>query len=139
MKTQLQEFNNIITELFTAYHQIALKLGVTENELWILYELLPEEGEGILQRELCLRLGLPKQTVNSALQKMEQAGHIEQKTGRDRRTKLVSLTEAGRQLAEQKAGWLMQAEMAALDAIGPQKCERLFTGLRDYIRELKKQ
>lgn len=138
MKAQLQEFNNIITELFTAYHQMASKLGVTENELWILYELLSTE-DGLLQRELCERLGLPKQTVNSALQKMKQAGQIKQNMGKDRRTKLVSLTEAGRQLAEQKAGWLMQAESAALGAMGPEKRDGLFTGLRDYIRELKKQ
>ncbi len=138
MKTQLQEFNNIIKDLFTAYHRIASKLGVTENELWVYYELLSEDGS-ILQRELCEHLGLAKQTVNSLLQKMEKAGNIEQRIGKDRRTKEVHLVGAGRQLANETAGWLMQAEIAALEAIGQQKRVGLLTGLREYTEELKKQ
>lgn len=138
MKPALKEFNDIIMELFTAYRRIASRLDVTENELWILYELITEE-DGLLQRELCKRLGLAKQTINSALQKMEQAGHIEQKMGSDRRTKEVSLTPAGRELASLTAGWLMSAEIAALEALGPQKCENMFNGLREYTQELKKR
>lgn len=138
MEPTLREFNDIIMELFTAYRRIASRLDVTENELWILYELIAEE-QGLLQRELCERLGLAKQTINSALQKMEAAGHIQQKPGSDRRTKEISLTPAGREQAERTAGWLMRAETAALEAMGPQKCQAMFKGLREYTHELRKQ
>lgn len=138
MKPALQEFNTVIMELFTAYHQIASRLGVTENELWILYELISEEG-GLLQRELCERLGVARQTINSALHKMEMAGHIIQQMGSDRRTKVVILTAAGRELAVRTAGWLMKAEAAALEAMGPEKYESMFRGLRAYTQELNKQ
>lgn len=124
--------------MFTVYHRIASKPGVTENEPWVYYELLSDDGS-ILQRELYERRGLTKQTVTPLLQKMEKAGSIEQKTGKNRRTKEVHLAESGRQLANETAGWLMQSENAAPGALGQQKRAGRLTGLREYTEELKKQ
>lgn len=135
MNSALQEFNDILMELFGVYRRIAATLEVSESELWILYEMHSEAGP-VLQRELIERTGLPKQTINSTLRKMEAAGYIEQKAGSDRRTRAVSLTEKGRGLANNTAGRLIEAEMAALHALGESNRRILFDGIRRYTREI---
>lgn len=135
MISALQEFNDILMELFGVYRQIATTLEVSESELWILYEMHSEAGP-ILQRELIERTGLPKQTINSTLRKMEADGSIEQKPGRDRRTRAVSLTEKGRERANNTAGRLIEAEMAALHALGENDRRHLFDVIRRYTTEI---
>ena len=53
--------------------------------------------------------GIPKQTVNSALRKMEGDGYLQLETTQTRRKKVV-LTEAGKFLAQKTADQMIRME-----------------------------
>ena len=58
--------------------------------------LLSTRGE-MLQRDMCLELGIRPQSLGEILVKLERSGYIErQPSARDRRTQTVRITRAGR-------------------------------------------
>lgn len=91
----LVEFNRICKENNEIYHGVTRALGLTDCAFWILYTLRESEGE-YTQRDLCAVLCEPKQTVNSALKKLEQEGFLELRPMSDKRSKRVHLTVRGR-------------------------------------------
>ena len=66
----LQRFNYLFGETDALYHELALKLGLSDSAMKILY-VICDTGEPCLLREICRRSGLSKQTLNSALRKLE--------------------------------------------------------------------
>lgn len=85
----LVEFNRICKENNEIYHGVTRALGLTDCAFWILYTLRESEGE-YTQRDLCAVLCEPKQTVNSALKKLEQEGLLELRPMSDKRSKRVA-------------------------------------------------
>ena len=68
-----------------------MKLGLSDSAMRILYALC-DLGDRCPLQSICRRSGLSKQTVNSAIRKLEQEGilYLEQATAR---AKQVCLTE----------------------------------------------
>ena len=53
--------------------------------------------DSMLQRDMCVELGIRPQSLGEILVKLERAGYIERKTSaHDRRTQTVRITESGR-------------------------------------------
>ena len=133
----LRRFNSILKETDQVYHEAALALGLSDSAMWVLYALW--EGEGSLPlRKLCSTCGLTKQTVNSALRKLEGAGalYLEPLTSREKR---VGLTEAGRTLAEQTAGRIMAAENAVYARWDPADVGKYLELTERYMRQLREE
>ena len=93
MNTYLREYNLIHSGMVSAYHEAALKLGISDTAMDILYAIC-EDGDGINQSILYKKTGIKKSTVNSALHKMQSNGMIELRSGEGRNIK-VFLTKAG--------------------------------------------
>ena len=70
---QLSEYNHVYKENTAIYRDLSVRMGMTESTFWILYTLRVEEAP-VTQSDMCAILGYPKQTVNSALKKLEQEG-----------------------------------------------------------------
>ena len=81
---------------------------------------------------------MPKQTVNSALKKMEREGVLELRPAENRRGKRVFLGEKGRTLAEHTVDALFAAETRALNALGPRQEEYLRLD-RMYLEALREE
>lgn len=81
------------------YRDLSVRMGMTESTFWILYTLRVEEAP-VTQSDMCAILGYPKQTVNSALKKLEQEGLLTLSGGRGRGGRPIRLTETGMKLAE---------------------------------------
>ena len=96
MNIAFKEFYNSLSQIDSAYHDAALKLGLTDSELDILYAL-SMHGSGCNQSILYKETGTTKSTINSAIRKMEQAGYLYLKPGTGRNT-CVFLTEKGEEL-----------------------------------------
>lgn len=111
---QLRQLNSLSRELEELYRQAARKLGVSDSTLCILYALL-ELGDGCLLGDIILQCSLRKQTVNSALRKLEQAGilYLEQDRGKRKR---IRLTDRGRECIRQTALRLYEAETSVLSS-----------------------
>ena len=137
----LRRFNYLIGETDAAYHEAALRLGLSDSALRILYALWQGDCRCSL-REVCRRSGLSKQTVNSALRKLEGEGlAFVEPAGR--RSKDVCLTPAGRALAERTVARLIAVEKGILAGWPAQDleqylalAERYLTALRSGIEDL---
>ena len=106
-------FNRETKKLDDVYRSAAKSCGISECAFWILYTLRVEE-KPFTQAEICEFLIEPKQTVNSALKKLEAEGYLTLSAGADQRSKRVCLTEKGARLAERTVDRIAEAEAEAL-------------------------
>ena len=60
---ELREFNCLYKEVDEIYHEIALKMGISDSGFIILYALA-ELGDGCLQKDIAKIYYISKQTVN---------------------------------------------------------------------------
>lgn len=133
----LRRFNSLLKETDKVYHEAALALGLSDSAMWVLYVLW--EGEGSLPlRQLCGTCGLTKQTVNSALRKLEEAGalYLEPLTPREKR---VGLTPVGMTLAAQTVGRVMAAENAVYARWDPEDVGKYLELTERYVRQLREE
>lgn len=94
----IREFNEADKEMNIIYHRLARHYRLSDSVFWVLY-LLGEARGPMTQTKLCSALFLSKQTVNSALKKLESRGYLRMESmSGDRRNKLLSLTARGEEL-----------------------------------------
>ena len=127
----LIRFNNIFKKEDDLYRNAARLLGCSDCEFWILYTLRVEEAP-VTQSDMCAILGYPKQTVNSALKKLEQEGLLTLSGGRGRGGRPIRLTETGMKLAEQTVDFVIEAEQRALLDLSSEEQAQLLTLMRRY-------
>lgn len=131
----LSSFNSIMLENDEIYHIVSRRLGLSDACLWILYALRANgtgEDCSLLQSELCTILSLPKQTVNSALKKMEDDGCILLKSLDKTRCKQVCLTQKGLKLAQMTADRVISAENNTFAQLGEERVKTLLSLFREY-------
>ena len=99
MHPGMREFNRIFKECNHIYHDIALKLGLSDSVFDILYTLCAI-GDGCLQKNICEATLLSKQTIHSSVRKLEKNGYIKLKPGKGRDMQIF-LTPEGNALVEE--------------------------------------
>ena len=130
-----REYNNLYRLGNELYHNVAVKMGLSDSAFDILYAL-DGLGDGCLQKDVCTASGLSKQTVNTSVHKLEQAGYVELRVEHGRGTHL-HLTEAGRALVAERIRPVAGAEEAAFAAMAPGECEELLRLTRVYLEHLR--
>lgn len=103
---------NCLTEdIDSLYHQAALKLGVSDSVLFVLY-MIYTNGEKCLLHDIYKSFGICKQTINSAIRKLENEDivYLEKQKGK---AKIVCLTDKGKSYIKQNAEKLFEAECNA--------------------------
>ena len=141
MESRITRFNRrvnyLIAQTDEVYHIIALHLGLSDSEMMVLYVLTDTGGEcplpGLLQQT-----GLSKQTVNSALRKLETDGHILLRMA-DGKRKIVCLTESGKIYAARTAGRLLAAENEIYGAWPKEDLEAYLRLAEKYLTELREK
>ena len=116
------------------YHRIAAKHGLSDLQHWVLYVIRSMDGEGELtQNGIAELFSMPKQSVNSAMTKLSEAGYVTltQCSG-PRNSKTAALTEAGVRLCRACVDPLLAAEERALAQIPSAETE-LFLQLHAKI------
>lgn len=135
----LLKYNAMVKRNEDVYRRAARQSGLSESAHWILYTLLINPRP-VSQREICDMTYQPKQSINSALKKLEQDGHIRLAFGENnRKTKLIHLTPGGRMLAEATAGRVIQAEKNALSKLGEVECAKLYALFETYTQLLNEE
>ena len=99
MSSNLREYNRIYKEVNDIYRDAASKFGLSNSVFDILYTIC-EVGEGCLQKDVCDATFIPKQTVNSAIRKLEQEGYLTLSNGKGH-SKHIHLTESGHTLLKE--------------------------------------
>lgn len=135
--------NYLNSEIDCLYHEIAVKLGLSDSAFIVLYILHDFGGECLLGDILRLS-GTSKQTVNSALRKLEAKGALTVKPFQGKR-KSVRLTEQGKALVESSIVPVIQMENEIWSSWTEQEqrlylqlTERYLTALREKSKALGK-
>lgn len=139
MASYISRFNQIFKETDDIYRHAARRAGLPECTFWILYSLRAEKRP-LTQHDLVLLAQQPKQTVNTALKKMEADGWIAQTDDpQDRRRKRIRLTAAGLRAAQSTADHTLEAEEAAFAEFAPEEAEMLLHLLHTFNLRLRRQ
>ena len=128
---ELKRYNHLVNEIDGTYHEISLKLGLSDSAMIILYTIC-NQGDHCLLADICRWSGLSKQTINSALRKLEAEGIVYLEAS-GRRKKRVCLTEQGRKLAEETVVKLIEIENGILDSWSRQELEQYLELTRRYL------
>ena len=127
----LSKLNNIFKACDKIYRNAAKNSGLPDCAFWILYTLR-DEGNITTQSEICSAIYLPKQTVNSAMKKLENDGYIQLLNTNDRRSKQVSLTPKGLALAQKTVDRVIALETEALSGMTHDEKETFLQLFRKY-------
>lgn len=132
----LSEYNDIFKEESKIYQDIARDLGLSECSFWILYALRTDGAE-MTQSEICAFTYQPKQTVNSALKKLEREGYLTLHQGTDRRSKRIALTTSGQALCVRTVDRVIDLEQTAFAALTDEERRTFLKLFRKYADLLK--
>lgn len=105
---KLHRINYLGAEMDALYHQASLRLGVSDSVMRALYTVYDNGGTCLLS-DIYKQSGISKQTVNSAIRRLESEEilYLEQENGRGKR---VYLTEKGKDYVEKNVARLYAAE-----------------------------
>lgn len=112
----LKNYNKAFKEQDDVYHDIAKKLQLSDCAFWIFYMLRFCETS-ITQKELCDMQCIPKQTVNSALKKLEKEGYLTLNCEKNKRNKYIHLTAKGLAFAQANIDSVINLEVDSLDSL----------------------
>ncbi len=139
VNTQMKHFNLLLSEINAAYHDAALRLGLSDSAMLILYTICWCDGECLLSD---ITSGASKQTINSALRKLE-ADNIVCLEAFEGRKKKVRLTEEGNQFVKDTVFRLIEVENAIFNIWSDEEkntyielTRRYLTDFRERIKEL---
>ena len=105
---EVKRINYLHSEINNVFHEMSQQMGLSDSVSCILYTIC-NFGDSCLLTDIINMTGIPKQTVNSALRKMEGDGYLQLETTQTRRKKVV-LTEAGKLLTRKTAEQMIRME-----------------------------
>lgn len=133
---ELHRLNYLLSETNALYHEAAQRLGLSFSETAVLYTLCSEGKCGI--SEVCRLMGVQKQTVNSALRKLER-DDIVRLEALDGKQKLIALTPKGSRLVKKTAARLIEAENNVLGGWSESDRAEYLRLTEKYLCDFKKE
>ena len=138
---QLERFNLLSSEIDGVYHDAALKMGLSDSAMMVLYTVC-SYGDSCFLSDIVHMSGVSKQTINSSLRNLEADGIVYLEAWGARKKK-VYLTERGRKLAEATVHRLIAIENGIFDSWSEEEkklyldlTQRYLTVLEEKVREL---
>ena len=134
---EMKRVNHLIGEIDAVYHEIAWKLGLSDSVFEILYTIC-NYGDSCMLKDIGRNCGLSKQTITSALRKLEKEGIVYLEAV-DSRHKKVCLTEEGRSLTRRTAESVIEAENQILASWPQEDVETYIALIRRYLLALQEK
>ena len=141
-QSEARRFNRLLSEIDEVYHEVAVRQGFSDSATAILYALSDNGGQCRLP-ELIKLSGVNKQTVNSALRKLEREDilYLEPAGGKSKR---VCLTEKGFATVHETVERVLDAENRIYSSwsreeweLYVQLTERFLYQIREEMKEIK--
>lgn len=130
------QYTYLAGEINSLYHEAAVKTGVSDSVQNILY-VICEKGGSCLQSEISKLTGISRQTINSAIRKLEKDEIVYLKQGQGRNT-IICLTEKGKQFASEKILPLFEIENRIWEEWTEEEQEQYLLLTQKYRDALKK-
>ena len=124
-----EQYTYLAGEINALYHEAAVKMGLSDSVQNILY-VLCDQGSRCSQSEIGRLTGISRQTINSAIRKLERDGIVYLEQGQGRNT-IVCLTNQGKAFAAQRVVPLLEAEQKICNEWTPEE-------QREYLRLTQK-
>lgn len=135
----LKRFNYLSAEIGAAYHEMSFLLGLSDSAMQILYTICDCGQDGVCPLQvICRQTGLAKQTVNSALRKLEKEDVLYLKRS-GARQKTVCLTENGKLLAENTAMRMIKAENEIWESWQDKETEAYLALTEKFLRAFQEK
>jgi len=131
--SNLKETWHKINVLFELY---AKSLDISFVSILVLW-VLRNPDVVYTQKDICTKLGLPKQLVNAIIKSFWTSGYVELKEAKDRRNKEIIVTEKGHNFTEKVLKPLESAEVCVWDTLSPQETALLASALGKYVNALE--
>lgn len=132
IEQQQKEFDAI-------YHSVAVKYGLSDTAMWVMYLLFTSEREWT-QQDLCRQCVCAKQTINTAITKLVKNGYVKLEIlPGTRNQKKIILTEQGISFAKQTALPLREVEIRAYKKLTKKELETYLHVNAKLIKELKEE
>ena len=137
IKSEARRYNRILSEINAVYHEIALKQGFSDSIMSILYIIADNDGTCLIS-ELVKQSGLNKQTINSALRKLEEESilYLEAAGGRSKR---IVLTEKGTSVVHNTVDRVIAVENKIYSSWKPEEWALYLELTERYLNELKEK
>ena len=131
------EFGRALYKIDGYYADFAKKSKVKAKLLWVLYAL--NDGEEHTQKEISITWEIPRTTVNTVVQELKSDGYVVLSPIRgEKREMLVSLTESGKQYAEEKLAEIYEIEDKAFSNLSDDH-KKVIEYMNKLLDELNKQ
>lgn len=130
------QYTYLAGEINALYHEVAVKMGVSDSVQNILYVLCEKEGR-CLQSEISKLTGISRQTINSAIRKLERDEIVYLEQGKGRNT-ILCLTEKGKNFALEKIYPLFEIENKIWNEWTPEEQQQYLALTKKYRDGLKK-
>ena len=133
----MYRMNCLASDLDSLYHHAAQKIGVSDSVMFVLYSLYENKGM-ILLNDIRKITGISKQTLNSAIRKLENEEiiYLERKSGR---AKTVCLTEKGKEYINQTVARLFAAECNVFNGWTTEEIYRFLYLMEKFNNDFRQQ
>ncbi len=132
-----QEHNRLYKEMDDLYHSVAVRCGMSDSAFDILYSICVL-GEGCTQKEICQVSFVKKQTINSAIQKLEREGVLRLAHGNGREVKIF-LTREGKRLLDERVAPVLRQEEAVFAEMSEKDSRELLRLVSGYVSCLRQK
>lgn len=133
----IKEFDQLQKKMDSIYNKLAKSSGLSDTAFWIIYTI-KNEKETYKQKDLCNMWFYSKQTINSALKKLEEQDIINLiSVNENRKDKKVILTECGKQLAKELIEPVIEIEKKSLENI--EKRREFLKLFKKYIETMEEE
>ena len=137
VRKALYQINCLMSDIDAAYHQAAVKSGVSDSTSFIFYMLYVNDGCCLLN-DIYKLSGISKQTINSAVRKLESENiiYLENLNGK---AKKVYATEIGKPRIREVIEKLYQAEVNTFSEWKMEEINGFIKTLEKYNTLFRKQ
>ena len=134
---EVKRINHLHSEINNVFHEMSQQMGLSDSVSYILYTIC-NFGDSCLLTDIISMTGIPKQTANSALRKLESEGILRVEAV-DCRRKRVILTEQGLILARRTAGEMIRMENEIFASWSEAERNLYLELTRRYLTQLKEK
>lgn len=130
-------YNSLFKEITDVYHDIALKLEMSESAMLILYAIV-DLGDGCTQKDISQMYYMSKQTINTSIKNLEKSGYIEFKQDKGN-NKQIYLTPSGKKFTEKKINPVINIENNIFADMSPEESNELLRLTKKYVDLLREK
>lgn len=136
-ENEVREFTRVGKEIDDLYHDISLRIGVSDSAFTIFYAICVH-GDGCLQKDICKEAYVSKQTINSSIRRLEADGwiYLRKGSGRD---KQICLTGKGKTFVDEKIRPVIEAEDGAFLALQKEERAELIRLAQKYVDNFRER